>query len=230
MRDRLGNSLWGIALIAAGVAVFGNAFGYWHFDLFFPGWWTLFIILPCLVSMVQNGVNVGNLIGLGAGVLLFLAASDFIPYGYMSKLVLPVILVLIGLSILIPGFGHGHHDGAKTMEQVKVDTKGIPTINAVFSGQELCPMGEPFNGANASAVFGGVEFNLKNAIIERDVMIRCTCVFGGIDILLPPNVKLQSSGTQIFGGVDKKTPTPADPNAPTVYVDATCIFGGVEIK
>lgn len=229
MRDRLGNMLWGIVLILAGVAVFGNSFGYWHFNLFFPGWWTLFIIVPCLVSMVQGGINVGNLIGLGAGVLLLLAANDVIPYGYMSRLVLPGILVIIGLAILIPNFGGGQY-GARTMEQVKVDTKGIPTITAVFSGQELCPLGESFHGANATAVFGGVELNLKNAQIEQDVMIRCTCIFGGIDIVLPPNVKVKSSGTQIFGGVDKKVIVPENADAPTVYVDATCIFGGVDIQ
>ena len=39
---------WGVLIIALGVILGGNVMGIWDFDVFFPGWWTMFIILPCL--------------------------------------------------------------------------------------------------------------------------------------------------------------------------------------
>lgn len=43
--------LWGTALIAVGGIIALNAFGITGIELFFDGWWTLFIIVPCLVGI-----------------------------------------------------------------------------------------------------------------------------------------------------------------------------------
>lgn len=49
------NVLWGIVLIAVGVIIALHAFGVADINIFFDGWWTLFIIVParsvCLRSM-----------------------------------------------------------------------------------------------------------------------------------------------------------------------------------
>ena len=43
--------IWGIVLIVAG-ALFGlNALNITNIDIFFDGWWTLFIIVPCAVGL-----------------------------------------------------------------------------------------------------------------------------------------------------------------------------------
>ena len=44
--------LWGTALIAVGGIIALNAFGITDIELFFDGWWTLFIIVPCLVGII----------------------------------------------------------------------------------------------------------------------------------------------------------------------------------
>ena len=44
--------LWGTALIAVGGIIALNAFGITDIELFFDGWWTLFIIVPCLVRII----------------------------------------------------------------------------------------------------------------------------------------------------------------------------------
>ena len=54
--------------------------------------------------------------------------------------------------------------------------------------------------------------------------------FGGIDIYVPYNVNVKVNSNSIFGGVSQKNRRSNDPNAVTVYVNATCMFGGVEIK
>jgi hypothetical protein len=70
MRNRISNVLWGLFFIIIGVGFAGNLFFDWDFHLFFDGWWTLFIIIPCLISMIQNGFGTASTIGFIIGVLL----------------------------------------------------------------------------------------------------------------------------------------------------------------
>ena len=51
---KVSNILWGIIFVAAGVILALNAIGITHIDLFFDGWWTLFIIVPCAGRPVQR--------------------------------------------------------------------------------------------------------------------------------------------------------------------------------
>ena len=59
---KLNNILWGIVLIAVGVIGALNAFNLTHIDIFFNGWWTLFIIVPCSIGLITDHDKVGNLI------------------------------------------------------------------------------------------------------------------------------------------------------------------------
>ena len=43
---KAGNILWGIVLIVIGVIFALNALDITSIDIFFDGWWTLFIIIP----------------------------------------------------------------------------------------------------------------------------------------------------------------------------------------
>lgn len=83
---------WGIALIVIGIGFGGEALGLWNFEVFFNGWWTLFIIVPCLINMFESGIKRSNTIGLTIGSLLLLSSWNVIP----EELVVPLLLVVIG--------------------------------------------------------------------------------------------------------------------------------------
>ena len=99
---------------------------------------------------------------------------------------------------------------------------------ATFSGCDMNYDGEVFEGAELTAVFGGVKCDLRNAIIEKDCAIQVSAIFGGIDILVPDNINVKVSSNCIFGGISNKTSVHKD--VPTIYISGTCMFGGVEIK
>ena len=46
--------IWGIAIIALGIIFGGNALGFFDLNIFFDGWWTLFIIIPSLISLITK--------------------------------------------------------------------------------------------------------------------------------------------------------------------------------
>ena len=56
--------LWGIVLIVIGLIIGLNAFDILSINLFFEGWWTLIIIIPCLIGLFngENESKTGNII------------------------------------------------------------------------------------------------------------------------------------------------------------------------
>lgn len=225
---KISKILWGIALIAVGGIFALNAFGITDIELFFDGWWTLFIIVPCLVEIFSEREKTGNIVGLLVGVFLLLCCQDVLGFDMLWKLVVPAIIVIIGLKLI---FGAIFGDKAiKMLEASRQNGDSIKTGCATFSGQNLNFDGEPFSGAELTAVFGGVKCDLRNAVIEKDCAVTATSIFGGIDIFLPDDVNVKISSNSIFGGVSEKNHRPTVPGAVTVYINATCTFGGVEIK
>ena len=225
MRSKLSNVLWGIVFIAAGLLIAGKVLWDWDFKIFFDGWWTLFIIVPCLISIFHQGPRISSFIGIIIGVLLLLSAQGIIESGLLWKLILPIILIAIGLKFIFRNTFNKGFINAK-----KLHTDGALDYTAVFSSQNVVYPNMEFKGAESTAVFGGVSLNIRDAIINEDIVINATAVFGGIDIFVPDNVKVVVSSVPIFGGTSNKKNNNVSESAPTIFLNSTCIFGGVDVK
>lgn len=230
---KVSSIVWGIILIALGVILGGNALGIFDVNVFFNGWWTLFIIIPCTVGLItDNGGRTGHLIGIVVGVCLLLACQDVISFGKLWKLLLPAIIVIIGLSMILKNtFSKKFDDAAKKLnEKINKDDEA----GAVFSGQNINMAGEEFKGRNVNAVFGGLKLDLREAKIKEDVIINASAIFGGIEILVPDDMPVKIKSNSIFGGVSDKRNVKIDEKAknkkPTIYINGMALFGGVEIK
>lgn len=70
----LGNVIWGILFIIIGLIVGLNAFGITKIDIFFDGWWTLFIIIPSFIGLIKDKEKTGSIILLLIGIVLLLSA------------------------------------------------------------------------------------------------------------------------------------------------------------
>ncbi len=218
--------LWGVIFVVIGVMIALDALKVLPFELLFDGWWTLFIILPCTVSLVTEKHKTGSIVGILIGVALLLASQNVIGFDLLWKLAIPAIIVLIGLKMI---FGSARkRKTAERVERLRVNTAGDRSATATFGGADLVVDGEVFEGAELTAVFGGVQCDLRNAIIEKDCVITVSAIFGGIDILVSDKINIETDVTCIFGGVADKTRSKKD--APTLYISGNCLFGGVDIK
>ena len=220
------NILWGIVLIAVGVLFALNATGITDINIFFNGWWTLLIIVPCAIGLFTYQDKTGSILGIAIGVVLLLCCRDILSFAMLWKLLLPTIIIIIGLRLVFAGvFEKRGHDAVKLLK-----SRGRPmrTACAVFSGCDVKYDHEVFEGANFSAIFGGVDCDLRNAIIEHDCVIQATAIFGGMDIIVPSHVNVQFSVINIFGEtVNKSGP---HKEGPTIYITGLCAFGGIEVK
>lgn len=225
---KLSSILWGIVLIVAGVLIALNAANVINVNIFFDGWWTLFIIVPCLIGLFSEKEKTGNIIGLVIGVLLLLASQDILTFELIWKLALPAVIVVVGVKLIWSGiFGN---KSAAMISAAKQAGVNLPNVCAIFSGQDVNFSNEVFNGSEITAVFGGVKCDISRAYIEKDCAISVCAVFGGVDIILPEGVNVKVNSNSLFGGVSNKKPKNNDPNALTVYINATCLFGGCDIK
>ena len=92
--------LWGLVLAAFGVLLGLRALDIVDFSIFFDGWWTLFLIVPCAIGVVTDRDKTGNLVGVDIGVLLFMACEDVVGSGHLWKLVVPDTFVIIGRQMV----------------------------------------------------------------------------------------------------------------------------------
>lgn len=223
---KMSNWLWGIFFIVVGV-VFGiNALGIADINIFFDGWWTLFIIVPCFIGLFNDEDKKGSIIGLLIGVLLLLGCLDVIDFNLIWKLMVPMILVIIGLSFIFKDTFN-----SKVKKEIKKLNKvGNKEYCATFSEQDLNFSNEEFTGCSLTAVFGSVKCDLRGAIIKEDALINTSSIFGGINVLVPDDVNVKVNSTGIFGGVSDERKKKTNDGKITIYIDATAVFGGIEIK
>ncbi len=218
--------LWGIVLILAGVLVALDVLDIAEINIFFSGWWTFIIIIPCVIGLFTEREKTGNVIGILIGTVLLLCCQNVLSFSLMWKLLLPAIAIIIGIKMIFNSI-FGKAD--EVMENVHKNGGEVKSGCATFSGSNLNYDGEVFEGAELTAAFGGVKCDLRNAIIEKDCAIKVSATFGGIDILVPSNVNVKTNCNAIFGGVSNKTQLKKE-NTVTIYVSGTCMFGGVDIK
>ena len=219
--------LWGIVLVAVGVILTLNAFGVANVDIFFDGWWTLFIIVPCVIGLFTDYDKSGHLIGICIGVFLLLCCQDVLNFDMFWKLLVPAIIVIIGVKMILGSIFDNR--GEQVFKQIKENNTTVRSGAATFSGATFDYTGEIFEGAKLDAVFGGIKCDLRGAVINGDCVINASAVFGGIDIYVPENLNVKVSSNSIFGGVSGKERR-NNPSNHTLYLNVTCLFGGVEVK
>ncbi|MEZ4265528.1 MAG: DUF1707 domain-containing protein [Myxococcota bacterium] len=82
-----------------------------------------------------------------------------------------------------------------------------------------------------AAAMGGVELDFRRAELTAAVTeIRCFALMGGIDILVPPDLRVECHGTGIMGGFSSTGNPGAGVDGPTLRVTGVALMGGVTVR
>ena len=211
------NLFWGIVLIVVGILFLGRNMNWWNFSIFFEGWWTLFLIVPSIISLVRKESMGTSFLILVLGVLMLLASQNVIDWSTIWKVFLPIIIMVVGLLIIF---------GNRKVKTKKVKGNAKEYV-AIFSGVDEV-INKIENDFKMTAVFGGIELDMRDVTLDSDLVIDCFTLFGGIDIRLPKDVKVEVNGLPIFGGVENKYRNNHEAKV-TVYINHTTICGGVDL-
>ncbi|MFD7918405.1 DUF1707 domain-containing protein [Streptomyces sp. NPDC059740] len=85
---------------------------------------------------------------------------------------------------------------------------------------------------SAFTFLGGGELDLREAVFsEPESVIRVTAVLGGVNIVVPPGLRVDVRGVGVMGGFDEQASAdPGDPDAPLVVVTGLALLGGVSVE
>lgn len=224
--------IWGIAFIALGIIFTGNVLNLWNIDVFFPGWWTLFLIIPGLVGILKEGFTGGNAFLVLIGLFLLFDSLDLVNSRILWSLIGPLVLIVIGISIITSPFKKKmiNDTGFKESKSYKYDETTYPQYRAILGGGDFKNNSQNLKGLVAEAILGGLDIDLRDAKITEDIVLELNAILGGIDIFVPDNVEIEIiSGIPILGGFEHKIKT-VSPGAPKIRIKYLAVLGGIEIK
>jgi hypothetical protein len=109
----------------------------------------------------------------------------------------------------------------------------VSHIVAVLSGATRKGTWQVPPAMNVVAVLGGVELDFREAILPGgDITLAATCILGGMEITVPPEMQVIDNGVAILGGreVTGASEESIQPGAPVLRISGFCLLGGVEVK
>lgn len=99
--NKISNIVWGILLIIVGVITSLNVLEITNINIFFDGWWTLVIIIPCLINVIRKQNTFANTFGIIIGVILLLCCQNILDFDLVFKLAIPVLLIVLGIQFIL---------------------------------------------------------------------------------------------------------------------------------
>jgi predicted membrane protein len=247
--------IFGLGIIAIGVL-----FTLDNLDIIYARdylrYWPAILILVGMVQLVQPQGTPGKLMGgilLTAGSLMLLDRFDIIDFSFWD--LWPIFIILFGFSLLrgVRGRSSGSRRASTNPDHeeasgifVKVEQNMFPSkergsggndtddyINgmAILGGFSRKSNAKDFQGGELTAVMGGCELDLRNAILKGDeATIEIFALWGGVVIRVPEDWTVVVKVSPIMGGVEDTSLPPKNGPDKRLIITGFTIMGGAEIK
>ena len=213
-----GRLFFGLLIVAVGTVLLLDNAGTLDAGEILGTWWPAIVILAGILTFAANPRHWPvALIITAVGLAFLLSNLDIVDLG---NFIIPAAIILVGLLVL---FGRGL--GARTEAGDRVNSFNV------FSGSEIASHSKQFQGGSISAVFGGAEVDLRDTVPAPGAELDVFAAFGGVEVTVPQGWNVVTRGLPLFGGIENATAKdPVSADAPTLAVNATVLFGGLEIK
>ena len=221
-------AFFGIVIAALGGVLLLRNLEIIKFDSWNVFWgtvWAAGLVLAGLTTIISSRkllTRAWGLLLMAAGVSIGLNAYGIIDVS-IWKLFWPVALIAVGLMMVF-SIGSGRR---KRYEKSTSDSGDNEKI-AIFYGEESRVKGD-YTGGSATAVFGGVDLDLRQAKIKDGAVIDIFTFCGGVSISLPDDVIVKNEVRGILGGSEDKTVSKSSAKK-IIYLRGECVLGGLEIK
>jgi hypothetical protein len=115
--------------------------------------------------------------------------------------------------------------------ELPADLDSTVSAIAVLGGVVRKCNSKDFQGGELTAIMGGCEIDLREADIQREeAVINTFAWWGGIEIKVPEDWTVISSGFPLMGGFADTTRAPQEGPKKRLVIKGFAIMGGVEIK
>lgn len=142
----------------------------------------------------------------------------------------PVFIILAGAAILIRGLFPKTRWHRSRFETSALEHSDEINVDATFGGIKLQNDSRQFKGGKVSLTFGGLELDLREAVMEQaEATIDIQATMSGIELRVPRDWQVVTQVAATMGAVEDKTSTPANPGHKLV-LRGEIMLGGLEIK
>lgn len=236
--------LLGTALLADRLFVFNlvreffRAVGMW--------WPMLYVVLGLALLFVWRirRKNIAYALIIIGGVVQVSKLGIF--WWWSGRTLIPIFMIALGVWLLLarlrPAPVQEPPQSAAFTESKGEEPGEALDAFVIFGALERAATSKSFRGGEASAVFGGINLDLRRAeLAPGPQRLKLFALFGGIEVYVPGNWEVAVEGTPILGSVEdtrKNIPNPqptteelSSPGpAGRLVVDGFAMFGGIEVK
>ncbi|NOY10294.1 MAG: DUF1707 and DUF2154 domain-containing protein [Spirochaetes bacterium] len=104
-------------------------------------------------------------------------------------------------------------------------------IVGILSGIRRRGRWNPAKHNKIITVLGGVKLDFTEVQMpDGTTTLEFFCLMGGLDIIVPDDVRVDVSGLPIMGSIENRVSDPEDPNCPVLKIRGITLLGGVEVK
>lgn len=225
---------WGFILIILGAGLLLDQFNLIGFGDLISTYWPIVLILMGLIGLIsRDSSSLSNLVVIAIGLFFQLRNLGYINVSIWQVL-WPSILIIAGLNIIFQREGSRKHKtdvNPEKWEKEKMVDKDVVDYFTIFSGIENSNHSKNFKGGKLTAIFAGIELDLRDCEISGNTaVLNATAILGGIEIIVPSHWNVELEATPILGGVEKHTKYNRDENAPSLIINGIALLGGIEVK
>lgn len=187
-------------------------------------WWPLIIVAAGVTRLFEpTASRISSGIIILIGTMLLGDSLDVIEFDLGD--LIPLAIAAVGAKLVWDAINR--RDGSARL----ASTAGDITAVAVMAGVTRHVASESFRRADATAVMGGVEIDLREAKIAEgeQAVIDVFALWGGVEIKVPSDWKVDGRVFPLLGGFDDKSANKSA-NGPTLVIRGTAIMGGIDVK
>lgn len=221
-------TIFGLLILGVGLIALAGSLGYVEVDGLWSTFWPVILIAIGLVNILDQPKNwmFNSIIAiLGVVFLLRNLGIEYLEDLRFWEVVWPVIIIYAGIWLL-SNKKVVHISGRRNVNDDAIEAF------ALFSGADMVSHSQDFKGGDVFAMFGGVDLNLRSAVIQDGkAKLDVFCMFGGVDIKVPEDWRVKVTGLPLFGGWGNKTSMKNAGDRPVdLEVNCLVLFGGMDIK
>ncbi|WP_327052098.1 LiaF transmembrane domain-containing protein [Halomicrococcus gelatinilyticus] len=215
-------ALFGALIILLGIVLLLNTTGVYDTSFLVDFVPSLFVLVGLYALVTSRFRNVtGPLVLVTVALAWQLVALDVVVAADLGQF-WPVLLIIFGVSVVL---------GRLRSQSVAVGSEYVSTL-AIFGGRNQRATSRQFNGGDLTALFGGVELDLrKSEVTDRPAQINVVALFGGVEVVVPREWNVQMDVLPVFGGAEDERPHRSEEHDEVdLVVTGFTAFGGVSVS
>jgi predicted membrane protein len=199
--------------------------------------WPMILIAIGTINLFSRESIFTGIILLLVGGFFMLPHLLFLP-GNFTHNFWPGLLVIVGIMMILKRTIFRNHITRHFQDHSTSEMKneaGFIIINNIFSGGKHKVPPTEFKGGKISNIFGGTDLDLTQATLAPGTnVLEISCIFGGANIIVPPDWVVTLQVSTILGGFNDKRPIIKNNENATadreLIIKGSAIFGGGDLK